>query len=365
METVDHPRARARRRSRWLRRLAVLLVLAATALAYSRRFHPQDEDWSGQRALLAGRERASAPARIDAARVLQDVRTLSSPSMQGREFGTPGGRRARAYLAGRFAALGLQPAFGSSFEQPFRFTPGRGIRFWRAKFWREPVPVAGANLAGIVRGTTWPREYIVVSAHYDHLGLRNGVLFPGADDNASGVGALLAAAAWFRQHPPRHSLLFVAFDGEERGLRGAQAFVERPPVPLAAMLLDLNFDMVSRNPQGEIFVSGLHANPQLKPLLDRVRATAAPTMLYGHDFPRPFWDMDDWTAQSDHGAFAERGIPFLYLGVADHPDYHGPGDTFERIDQPFYLGVVDTVVGLLAALDAAEGAQLRPRGGTR
>ena len=361
----DASTLRPRRRARWLRRLAVLLVLATAAFVYSRQFHPQDEDWAGQRAMLAGRERVAAPSRIDAAAVLRDVRTLSAPDMQGRAIGTPGGKRAREYIAGRFAALGLQPAFGRGYEQPFSFTPGRGIRFWRAKFWRAPAPIAGANLAGLVRGSVSPQEYIVVSAHYDHLGVRNGVLFPGADDNASGIGALLAAAAWFSQHPPRHSLLFVAFDGEEKGLRGAQAFVAKPPVPLASMLLDLNFDMISRNPQGEIFVSGLHANPQLKPLVDRVRANAAPTLLYGHDFPRPFWDLEDWTQQSDQGVFAERGIPFLYLGVADHPDYHGPGDTFERIDQPFYLGVVDSIVGLLSTLDAAGAAQLRPRGGAR
>jgi Zn-dependent M28 family amino/carboxypeptidase len=200
----------------------------------------------------------------------------------------------------------------------------------------------------------------VVSAHYDHLGVRNGLLFPGADDNASGVGALLAAATWFRAHPPRHSILFVAFDGEEKGLRGARAFVDAPPVPLETMLLDLNFDMVSRNTDGEIFLSGLYANPQLKSVVEPVRSVAAPIVLYGHDHPRPFWNFDDWTQQSDQGAFAALGLPWLYLGVADHPDYHGPGDTFEHIDRDFYVGVTDMIVGLLSALDAADAAQLRP-----
>src|SRR5205085_3869362 len=127
----------------------------------------------------------------------------------------------------------------------------------------------------------------------DRLGSRGGVVDPGGGDNAAGVGALLAAATWFRAHPPRHSILFVAFDGEEKGLRGALAFVDKPPVPLASMLVDLNFDMVSRNPQGEIFLSGLYANPQLKAVVDPVRAGATPTIVYGHDYPRPFWDTDD------------------------------------------------------------------------
>jgi Zn-dependent M28 family amino/carboxypeptidase len=365
-ERVDDntsPAPPPRRKSRWRRRLLTLCVLAAGLFLYSLQFHPEREDVAGQRASLAQRARAEHPARIDAAALLQDVRTLSAPNMQGRAVGSPGGALARDYIARRFSQLGLEPAFGSSFEQAFEFTPGRGVRFWRAKFWQAPQPVRGVNLAGRLRGSAAPDEAIVVSAHYDHLGVRNGVLFPGADDNASGVGAMLAAAQWFRAHPPRHTLLFVAFDGEEKGLRGAYAFVEKPPVPLQQILLDVNFDMVSRNPQGEIFLSGLYANPQLKPLLDPVRASAVPTILYGHDHPRPFWNMDDWTYQSDQGAFAERGIPFVYLGVADHPDYHAPGDTFEHIDPKFSVGVADSIIDIVSALDAADAAQLRRKGG--
>ena len=350
-----------RRKSRWLRRLLVLVVLALAAWVYSLQFHPEREDWPGQRQQLAQRKVVAAPARIEAAQVLGDVKTLAAPAMQGRAVGTPGGKAARDYIAARFAALGLEPAFGKRYEQPFTFTPSRGIRFWRAKFWQTPVPVQGVNLAALVRGSVDPGHYLVVSAHYDHLGLREGVLYPGADDNASGVATMLAAARWFRAHPPRHSLLFVAFDGEERGLRGAQAFIASPPVPKADMLVDVNFDMVSRNPQGEIFLSGLYANPQLEPLLDPVRAGAKPTILYGHDHPRPFWDGDDWTMQSDQGVFAQAGLPFVYLGVADHPDYHAPGDTFEHIDPPFFLGVVESVIDVVAALDAADAAALRKR----
>jgi Zn-dependent M28 family amino/carboxypeptidase len=216
-------------------------------------------------------------------------------------------------------------------------------------------------VVGAVLGAVDPDRYLLVTAHYDHLGLRNGTLYPGADDNASGVAAMLAAAGYFRAHRPRHSLLFVAFDGEERGLRGASAFLEQPPVALDAMLVDVNFDMLSRSPAGEVFLSGLYANPQLRPLVDPVRARAAPAMLYGHDAPRPFWNGDDWTDQSDHGAFNDRHIPFLYVGVEDHPDYHRPTDTADRIDQDFYVGVADAVVDLIDALDAASPAQLARR----
>ena len=347
------------RKSRWKRRLITLALVAGGLFAYSLQFHPEREDWGGQRAKLAQRQVTTPPARIDKAQVLGDVQVLASPAMAGRAVGSPGGKAAREYLLKRFAELKLEPAFGRSYEQPFRFTPFRGVQFWRAGFWKKKDPIDGANLAGIVRGSSDPGHFLVVSAHYDHLGVRDGKLYPGADDNASGTATMLAAARWFAAHRPRHSILFVAFDGEERGLKGAQAFVEKPPVPLAQLLVDVNFDMVSRNPDGEIFVTGLHANPQLAPMVDAVRAHAQPTMLYGHDFPRPFWDMDDWTSQSDQGVFADLGIPFLYLGVADHPGYHNPGDTFENIDQPFFLGVVESVLDLVGALDAADAAQLR------
>ena len=84
----------------------------------------------------------------------------------------------------------------------------------------------------------------------------------------------------------------------------------------------------------------------------RVRATAAPAILYGHDHPRPVWDSDDWTGSSDHGAFAAKGVPWLYLGVEDHPDYHRPTDAFEKVDLRFYTGVADAIVDVVAAIDA-------------
>jgi hypothetical protein len=349
-----------RRKPRWKRRLIILAVIAAGLFVYSLQFHPEREDWAGQRAQLANRHVASTRARINGAQVLADVKTLASPAMAGRAVGTPGGKAAREYVLARFRQLRLEPAFGRSYEQPFRFVPFRGVKFWRAKFWQDHPPIDGANVAAIVRGTVDPQHLLVVSAHFDHLGVRDGKLYPGADDNASGTAAMLAAASWFAANPPKHSILFVGFDGEERGLKGAQAFVDKPPVPLEQMLVDVNFDMISRNPDNEIFVTGLYANPQLAPTLHALRVRAKPIILFGHDHPRPFWQMmDDWTDQSDQGAFAAKGIPFLYLGVADHEDYHQPTDTFEHIDPPFYLSVVESVLDIVTALDRLDAGSIR------
>lgn len=353
-----------RRKKGWkarLTRMAISAALVAVGLSlYSLRFDPEAEDVPGQRAQLAQRERSTAPLRIDERLLLADLKALSDPAMEGRKVGTPGGARARAYLLQRYRAIGLEPV-GSSFEQAFTFTPGRGIAFWRARFWQTRQPVSGVNLIGRITGSSEPDQVIVISAHYDHLGVRGGQVFTGADDNASGVAAMLAMASWFKAHPPRHTLLFVAFDGEEGGLRGARAFLAQPPVPAAQLLANINFDMLSRSKPGEIFATGLWANPQLKAPLDALRATARPTLLYGHDHPRPFWNGDDWTLQSDQGVFAKAGIAFLYFGVEDHPDYHQPSDRFEKVDLPFYPQVADLMTGVVAAVDALPSDQIRHR----
>lgn len=354
--------ARRRKAASWGRRLVRLLIVVALLAGglwlYSTRFHPEREGVPAQRTELAARRVYPQLARVDGAQVLTDLRTLSDPAMEGRKVGTPGGARARAYLLKRFGEIGLAPV-GAGFEHRFTFTPHRGIAFWRKKFWQARPPVDGVNVLGQIRGSVEPGQVIVVSAHYDHLGLRNGKLYPGADDNASGTAALLATARWFRAHPPRHTIVFAAFDGEESGLRGAQAFLAAPPVPRESIAVNINYDMLARSKVGELFATGLYANPQLRPALDGVRASAPATLLYGHDHPRPFWDMDDWTQQSDQGVFHDAGIAFIYFGVEDHPDYHQPGDTFEHVDRDFYLRATDLVVGAVAAFDAMPSAALR------
>jgi Zn-dependent M28 family amino/carboxypeptidase len=356
---MQSSRGKRVRRVLWF--LLIVFALALLALlGYALRFDPDAEDLPGQRAALADRTRAPATATVDGAAALADLRALADPAMEGRAAGTPGGARARAYLLQRFHALGLAPAAAGGFEQAFTFTPRQRRTFWQKAPPEAPTPVSGVNLVARIPGTTDPTRHILVSAHYDHLGVRGGKTFVGADDNASGVAALLAVAAHFKAHPPRHSLLIVAFDAEEQGLRGARAFVASPPVPLERIALVVNFDMVSRSAAGELVVAGTHAHPQLRALVDPVRADAIPTLLYGHDRPRPVWDGDDWTRSSDHGAFVDAGIPWLYVGVEDHPDYHQPTDTADKVDPRFFADVVGTLVDLVAAADAAPAARLAP-----
>jgi Zn-dependent M28 family amino/carboxypeptidase len=270
------------------------------------------------------------------------VRELSSPAYAGRATGTPGGRAAARFIERRFKAVGLKPADDGRYQHPFDVTRPSGP---------PPRPsITGQNVVGIVEGSRTAADYVIVSAHYDHLGVVNGRLYPGADDNASGVAVLLAAAAHFAAERPQHPMMFVAFDGEELDLAGSTAFMARPPVPPRRMRVVVNLDMVSRSGRREIFAAGTSHYPFLRPILERVGERAGVRLLFGHDRPDAT-GKDDWTMQSDHWPFHRAGVPFVYFGVEDHADYHRPTDTPERIDEEFFGGVAELVVAAIRELD--------------
>ena len=287
----------------------------------------------------------AGPPEVDTERLLSHIRVLAADSMQGRRTATPGSERARRYLLGEFRRIALEPV-GPSYEHPFTFQPRRD----------STTTLPGVNLLGKVTGTRYPERYLVVTAHYDHVGVESAVdgdsIYNGADDNASGTAALLALAEHFRRHPPAATLLFAALDAEEMGLRGAQAFVDAPPVPKDAIVLNVNMDMVSRNEKGELYAAGAAHYPFLGAYLDTVAARAPIRLLQGHDRPVPT-AQDDWTLQSDHGAFHRAGIPFVYFGVEDHPGYHRPSDEVEQITPEFFAAAVRTIADALRVLDGS------------
>lgn len=291
----------------------------------------------------AGTAPRGGPAELDTARLLSHVRVLAADSMLGRQVATPGAERARRYLLGEFRRIGLEPV-GTSYEHSFTFRPHRD----------STTTLQGINLLGKVTGTRYPDRYIVVTAHYDHVGVGKAVegdsIYNGADDNASGTAALLMLAEHFRRHRPAATILFAALDAEEMGLRGAQALVDAPPLPKQAIVLNVNMDMVSHSEKGELYAAGGSHYPFLRPYLDSVARRAPIRLLQGHDRPVPT-KQDDWTLQSDHGAFHQAGIPFVYFGVEDHPDYHQPSDELESITPKFFLGAVRTITDAVRVLD--------------
>jgi Zn-dependent M28 family amino/carboxypeptidase len=289
------------------------------------------------------RQRAVAPSTgvavahyVDRERLMSDLRQVASAEFEGRATGTPGGVKARAWVVDAFQHAPLEPAGSSGFLESFA-TKDHGD---------------GANVVGRLAGTQPRLRTIVVSAHYDHLGRKNGAIYYGADDNASGTVTLTAAARWFAAHPPRHPMTFVAFDAEELGLLGAKAFVKSPLFDPSTAAIDVNLDMVSRNDRNEIYASGVYQSPWLKPIVMDVQRRSGVTIKMGHDRPRKKrTDPDDWTDQSDHGAFNDVHVPFLYFGVEDHADYHKPTDTADKIDPTFFGNAADMIVETLVTLD--------------
>ena len=273
----------------------------------------------------------------DSTRMLAALEFLSSDDLSGRATGSEESAQARAYLIQAFEDAGVLTA-DTGFEFPFDITRRGGDT------------LQGVNVAGWVRGTETPDRYIVVSAHYDHVGVRRDQIYNGADDNASGSVALLEFAYALAAEPPKHSVILALFDAEEIGLSGAKAFVADPPRPLEHIVLNVNMDMVARG-DGLLWAGGAYHTPALAPVLEAVAADAPVTLRLGHDRPGAP-EGDDWTNSSDHGPFHQAGIPFVYFGVEDHPDYHRPTDDFENVDPANFMANVRTILAAIRALDA-------------
>jgi len=277
---------------------------------------------------------------------LRDVCVLSHDAMAGRLVGTESNALARAYLVERFAELGLE-SVGEDFVHGFDFQ--RPVDFRDPEGERETL--TGYNIIGVIPGADRSKA-LAVTAHYDHVGPgEDNEIFNGADDNASGVGAMLAVAEYFQANPPKHDVLIIAFDAEESGLSGARAFVESAPDGAAPVALNFNLDMLGYSPDGDIWAAGGYHTPELLAVVEAAAEQAPLELQAGYD--RPDGDpRNDWTLLSDHGPFHVAGTPFLYLGVEDHEHYHQPSDEFAIIEPAFYAGAVATAVDLAERLDA-------------
>lgn len=196
-----------------------------------------------------------------------------------------------------------------------------------------------ANVVAILEGSDpeLRHEYVVYSAHYDHLGIGKPTagdsVYNGADDNASGTAAVLAVAGAYRQlaNRPRRSILFVLVSAEEFLGLGTRAFLQNPPAPVSAMVANLNADMIGRNWKDTVVVLG-RRDSDLGSVVDRVVSSHPELGLVATDSstrPNEPGDLYSW---SDHAFFIEKGIPFLYFYSGMHSDYHRPSDSAEKTD---------------------------------
>ncbi|WP_142784270.1 M28 family peptidase [Changchengzhania lutea] len=268
--------------------------------------------------------------------LLCHVKNLSSDAFEGRRTGTKGGIKAKNYVIHQYQKLKISP-YKKSYQQPFYFYKG-GKSY------------SGINVLGFIKGTKNTREFIVISAHYDHEGIKKGQIYNGADDNASGVSALFSIAEYLKNHPPKTSVILAAFDGEELGLRGAKHFVDSNIISTKSIKANINLDMISRSCKNELFAVGTAYNKRLKCIVTKSEHSKKIKLIAGHD---GYDGLQNWTYSSDQAPFHQAGIPFLYFGVADHKDYHEPTDDYEGIQPEFYIEAVKTIISVFNKVDIA------------
>lgn len=301
-------------------------------------------------------EMRAAVERITADSLRGHLSFIASDALEGRGTPSRGQEIAAEYIAAQFRRAGLEPAGddGGYFQTATltaRLAPDGSIR--------------ARNVAGLLRGAD-PKlrdTYVLVSAHYDHLGAREGGaagadnIFNGANDDGSGtVGVIEIAAALATLRPrPRRSILFIAFTGEELGLRGSRYYGQHPLVPIERTVAQINMEQVGRTddsegPQvGTLAVTGFDYS-EVGAIL-KAAGAATGTKVYKHPI-----NSDAFFGRSDNQSLADQGVPAHTVGVAfEFPDYHGVGDQWEKIDYANMEKIVRTIA--TGVLMIAEGAQ--------
>jgi len=274
---------------------------------------------------------------FDEKELLKHVKSLSSDAFEGRRTGTKGATKARKYIVNQFHSLKVEP-LDKTFEQSFSFIEKRKA-------------FEAINILGLIKGTEVSKKYIVISAHYDHEGIKYGKVYNGADDNASGISALFAFAEYFKKFPPKHSVILAAFDGEELGLQGSKYYVNNSIIPSKDIIVNLNMDMISRSAKKELYVVGTSENKKLNYLITNSKHSSEIKLVRGHD---GYDGLDNWIYSSDHANFHKIGIPFLYFGVEDHKDYHEPSDDYKNIHPEFYTEAVNTIISVFQKIDGSK-----------
>lgn len=268
---------------------------------------------------------------------------LAADELAGREAGYPSGRIATAYIEAYFRTLGLEPWNDESYRQPFEAY--RKERQKKGRYTVHPDSIAVlkkevhqrlplTNVMARIEGKN-PNEIVVMGAHYDHLGvdplLDGDKIYNGADDNASGVSAVLQIARAFLESgvKPERTIIFALWDGEEKGLLGSEHFVLTYP-DISKIKGYINFDMIGRNnneakPKHVVYFY-TEAHPAFGEWLKN------DVEKYGLQLEPNYRPWDRPIGGGDNGSFAKRDIPIIWYHTDGHPDYHMPSDHADRIN---------------------------------
>lgn len=283
----------------------------------------------------------------DSTAIRSDIAYLASDRLEGRRTGTPGNDSAAAFIAGRYAALRLRAPY-PGYIQKFVARPAAAAHLG------DTAGRATQNVVAILPGSDsrYSGQYIVIGAHFDHLGRESQYAMDpaarneirnGADDNASGTTAVLQLARMLSVSKPKRSVIFVNFSGEEEGLLGSEYFVTNPPVARDSIIAMMNFDMVGRLKNDKLLVYGTGTATELPAFLDSANARATPTLKVEGS--------GDGFGSSDHSSFYAKDIPVLHFFTDIHDDYHRATDDVEKIDAGGEARVVDLAYRVIQSID--------------
>lgn len=283
----------------------------------------------------------------DSAAIRADIEFLASDRLEGRLAGTPGNDSAAAYLARRYRSLGLTELV-PGYLQPFDALSAQDAHAGRS------APRPTQNVVAVLRGRdpALRDEYIVIGAHFDHLGrspmfaqdpAAGDAIRNGADDNASGTAAVLDLARLLAASPPRRSVIFANFSAEELGILGSSWFVNHSPVPPSSIIAMLNFDMVGRLRNDKLIVYGTSTATELKGIVDSANAAAGSAMLR-------VTSGGDGYGPSDQTSFYAKDIPVLHFFTDLHDDYHRATDDADKINAAGEARVVELALRVARAL---------------
>lgn len=270
---------------------------------------------------------------ITAKELKEHLYVYASDYFGGRETGTKGQKIAVDFLRDYYISQNISPAAGSE------------NYFQKMKLDIGGVSVDSENVAAIIEGSEFPNEYIVISAHLDHIGTHEGEINNGADDDGSGTVAMMEIAEAFEQaslqgYNPKRSIVFLHVSGEEKGLLGSRYYVENPLYPLLQTVANLNIDMIGRldpkrkdkDPKYIYLIGSDKLSQELHDISEAANQKYTQLKLdytfNADDDPNRFY------YRSDHYNFAKNSIPVIFYFNGTHEDYHRPSDTPDKINYP-------------------------------
>lgn len=317
-----------------MKKLLIPVLLTAVLTGCGTAKQSADSAASPSTAMQGDKAFVAAYKEIKAADLKKNLYVIASDEMEGRDTGSPGQKKAGEYMVNYYRNLGIvyPKALGSYYQKvPSDFMQKRG---------GGNLPDS-ENILAFIEGSEKPEEIVVVSAHYDHVGTQNGVVYNGADDDGSGTVAVMEIAKAFQAakkagNGPKRSILFLHVTGEEHGLFGSEYYTDHPVFPLANTVADLNIDMIGRDdPENRgkqyVYVIGSEMlSSQLKVINEAAnKRTNNLELNYKYDDPN---DPQRLYYRSDHYNFAKNNVPVAFFFDGIHEDYHKPTDDPEKID---------------------------------